>query len=150
MRHFILAACFLFLLASCGKIEDPVFNSIDNIKIIKPGIGTTTMTFDVHYFNPNNSKAKLKEAAGEAWLDSNYVGHFYVDTMINVPAKSDFSIPVKLNVDMKFFLRYSLAGFKNEETLVTIKGKAKVGKGGIYKKISLDHEGRYNLAQMIK
>lgn len=150
MRHFLFAVCFLLLLASCRKIEDPVFNSIGNIKVNKLGIGTTTMTFDVHYFNPNKSKAILKEAEGEAWLDSNYVGHFYVDTMINVPAKSDFTIPVKLNVDMKFFLRYSLSGLKNEEALVTIKGKAKVGKGGIYKKISLDHEGRYNLAQMIK
>jgi LEA14-like dessication related protein len=116
----------------------------------KLGIGTTVMSFDVQYFNPNKSRAKLKEAEGEAWLDSNYVGHFHVDTMVNIPAKSDFTVPVKLDVDMKFFLKYSLTGFRNEEVLVTVNGTAKVGKAGIYKRIPLHYEHKQNLAQLIK
>ena len=104
----------------------------------------------MQYFNPNNRKATLKEADGEAWLDSSYIGHFHVDTVVNIPARSNFTIPVKLDVDMKYLVQYSLFGFKNQEVLVTVKGKAKVGKGGIYKNIALQYEGRRNLAELIK
>jgi LEA14-like dessication related protein len=109
------------------------------------------MIFDVEYFNPNNTRgAKLKEAQGEAWLDSNYLGHFYVDTLIDIPPRSNFTIPVKLDVDMKYFLRFSMGGFKNEEVLVRVKGNAKVGKGGIYKKFPISYEGKQNLAELFK
>jgi len=151
MRYVIFPfGFFLLLLASCGKIEDPVFNYIENVKVNRLGLGTSLMTFDMQYFNPNNRKAKLKEADGEAWLDSSYVGHFYVDTIVNIPAKAIFTVPVKLNVDMKYLLKYSLFGFKKEEVLVRVKGNAKVGKGGIYKKIPLQYEGKQNLAELIR
>ena len=131
-------------------MKEPVFNHIDNVRLNKLGLGTSVMTFDMQYFNPNNKKGTLKEAEGEAWLDSSYVGHFYVDTTVNIPALSNFTVPVKLNVDMKYLLKYSLFGFKNEEILVTVKGNAIVGKAGIYKKIPLQYEGRQNLAELIK
>lgn len=151
MRYpIILSILFLFLLSSCRKIQDPVFNSIENIRVGKLGFGTSLMTFDVHYFNPNNSRASMKEAEGEAWLDSNYIGHFHVDTMVSIPARSNFTVPVKLDVDMKYLLMYSLSGLKNEEVLVTVKGKAKVGKAGIYKNIAINYEGNQNLAQLVK
>jgi LEA14-like dessication related protein len=151
MRYFFPAAIsFLVFLSSCGKMEEPVFNYIDNVKLSRPGFNKSLVTFNMQCFNPNNSKAKLKEAEGEAWLDSNYLGHFYVDTMVNIPAKSNFTVPVKLDVDMKKMLVYSLTGFKNEDVLVTVKGKAKVGKGGFYKKIPISYEGKQNLGTLIK
>ena len=59
-------------------------------------------------------------------------------------------MPVRLNADMNFLLKYSLFGFKKEDVLVNVKGTAKVGKGGIYKKIPLHYEGKQNLAGLIK
>jgi hypothetical protein len=150
--RFAIVLCGLFsiLLASCGKMEEPVFNYIDNFKLGTLGLNKSIMTFDVQYFNPNKRGAKLKDAEGEAWLDSTYLGHFRVDTIVDIPATSNFTIPVKLDVDMKYLLKYSLFGFKNEEVLVTVKGKARVGKAGIYKSIPLQYEGRQNLAQLIR
>ncbi|HLG40904.1 MAG TPA: LEA type 2 family protein, partial [Chitinophagaceae bacterium] len=145
MRYFLFVAIsFVVFLSSCGKMEEPVFNYIDNVKLTKPGFSKSLVTFDMQCFNPNDSKARLKEAKGEAWLDSSYLGRFYVDTLINIPAKSNFTIPVKLDVDMKQMLFYSLTGFKNEDVLLTVKGNARVGKGGFYKKIPLSYAGKQN------
>ena len=146
----VLCGFFLLLLTSCGKMEEPVFNHIENVRVNKLGLSSSIMSFDMQYFNPNNRKATLKEADGEAWLDSSYIGHFRVDTIVNIPARSNFTIPVKLEVDMKYLVQYSLYGFKKQEVLVTIKGKARVGKGGMYKSIPLQYEGRRNLAELIK
>jgi hypothetical protein len=149
-RLIIITPIFCLLFVSCKKIKDPVFNRITNVKIGKLGLGSSQVGFDVEYFNPNNKGGKLKEASGDAWLDSNYLGHFHVDSLIDIPANANFLIPVKLDVDMKYMLKYSLTGFKNEDVLVMVKGTAKVGKGGIYKNFPINYEGRQNLALLVK
>jgi hypothetical protein len=118
--------------------------------MIKPGLATSSISFDVEYFNPNKKGGKLKEAEGEAWLDSNYLGHFRVDTLIDIPGNANFIIPVRLDVDMKYFVKYSMTGFKNEDILVTIKGKARVGRGGVYKRFPINYEGKQNLGELMK
>ena len=124
----IFAGLFVLLLSSCAKLEEPVFNHIDNLKAGTLGLKSSLMTFDMHYYNPNNRKARLKSAEGEAWVDSSYIGHFHIDTTVDIPAKANFILPVKLDVDMKYLLNYSLFGFKNEEVLVRVKGKPRWGK----------------------
>lgn len=149
MRYpLFLAGLILVLFSSCGEMKVPVFNGIENLQINRLGGGKSRLTLDMGYFNPNNSGARLKSAEGDAWLDSTYLGHFYVDTSINIPANSNFLIPVKLDVEMKNLLRHSLAAMMSEELLVTIKGKAKVGKSGFYKKIPIDYEGKQNLSEV--
>jgi LEA14-like dessication related protein len=151
MRYLIIVTIFsLFLLSSCGKMEEPVFKSIDNVQVNMLGLRSSRMTFDMQCFNPNKTRASLKEAEGEAWLDSSYLGHFHVDTVVSIPSNSNFTVPVKLDVDMKYLLKYSLFGLKNEEVLLTVKGNARVGKGGIYKKFPLNYEGKQNFAELIK
>ena len=148
--QIILAGIFLLILASCGKMEQPVFQHIENVKLGTLGLKSSLMTFDMHYFNPNKRGGKLKEAEGDAWVDSSFVGHFRVDTLVVIPGKSNFVVPVKLDLDMKYLLKYTLTGFKNEDVLLTVKGTAKAGKGAIYKNIDINYEGKQNLAQMIK
>jgi LEA14-like dessication related protein len=147
----IIAIIFLFSgLYSCRNLKEPVFNGIENVQIKKLGMNGSLMTLDLRYFNPNNINARLKEAEGDAWMDSTYLGHFYVDTTVDIRANSDFLIPVKLDVDMKFILQNTLAAFLNEEVLIRIKGKAKLGKKAIYKKYPLSYTGKQNLAELLK
>ena len=125
--HLIIAGLLLLVLSSCKKLKDPVFNRIQNIRVNNMSKGVSNMTLEMAWFNPNNITARLKQADGEAWMDSTYLGHFYVDSSMTIPAKSDFIVPVKLAVEMKHLVKHSLAAFLNEEVLITIKGKAKVG-----------------------
>jgi LEA14-like dessication related protein len=147
----ISAIIFLLLsLCSCRNLKEPVFKGIENVQMKTIGMNGSLMTLDLKYFNPNNINARMKNAEGDAWLDSTYLGHFYVDTTVDIRANSDFLIPVKLNVDMKFILQNSLASFLNEQVLIRIKGKAKLGKGGIYKKYPLSYEGKQNIKELLK
>jgi len=151
MRYYLfVAGFFLLAFSSCKKLKDPVFNYIQNVKVNNLRKGVSTMTLEMAWFNPNNITARLKEADGEAWMDSTYLGHFYVDSAMTIPANSNFIVPVKLEVEMKQILKHSLAAFLNDEVLITVKGKAKVGKSGIYKKIPLHYEGKQNLQELFK
>lgn len=116
----------------------------------KIGFGSSLVNLDMRYFNPNSFSAKLKNAEGDAWIDSSFLGHFIVDSSITVAPKTEFLVPVKLKMDMKSLLIYSLNGFKEKEVLVRIKGKVKAGRSGFFKTIPIDYSGKQNLEELFK
>ena len=145
---FVLATIVLF--GSCGKMKDPVFKGIENVKLNEVGMAESTVTLDIRYLNPNNFNGLLKQAEGDAWMDSTYLGHFTVDSSVHIPANSEFLIPVKMAVDMKKMLRHSFAALLNEKVLLRISGQAKAGKSGFYKNFSLDYQGMQNLRELFR
>ena len=150
MKKLFFLPVLLILLASCGKMKDPVFKGIENLKVNELGMGGSMVTLDIRYLNPNNFNGRLKEAEGDAWMDSTFLGHFTVDSSVHVPANSEFLVPVKLAVDMNQILKHSLAAFLNEVVMLKITGNAKAGKQGLYKNFSLNYEGRQNLRELFK
>jgi LEA14-like dessication related protein len=147
----IITTIFLLSgLSSCRQLKDPILNGIENVRVNQLGLKGSLITLDLKYFNPNKINARLKEAVGDAWVDSSFLGHFRIDTLVNIPGHSDFTIPVKLHVDMKDMLKHSLITFRKEQVLITIKGKAKLGKSGIFKNYPLSYQGNQNLLQLFK
>ncbi len=82
-------------------------------------------------------------------MDDNYLGEFNLDTLISVPAKADFIVPVNLKVDMKKLLQNSFIAFLSDSVTFTIDGQAKVGKGGIFKKYPITYKGKQSLKELI-
>ena len=150
MKNLFFALVLIILLASCGKMEDPVFKGIENVKVNEVGIAESTVTLDIRCLNPNNFQGRLKQAEGDAWMDSTYLGHFIVDSTVYIPANSEFLVPVKMAVDMKKILKHSIAAFLNEDVLLKITGKARAGKSGFYRNFSLNYQGKQNLREIFK
>lgn len=150
MKRIFFAVLVLSILASCGSMKDPVFKGIENVKMDGLGINASSVTLDIRYFNPNGFKGQLKQAEGDAWIDSIYLGRFMVDTTVQIPANSDFLVPVKLAVDMKQLLKHSFASFLKEDVLLKITGKARAGKSGFYRNFSLNYLGKQNLQQLFR
>jgi LEA14-like dessication related protein len=150
LNRVVVTIFIVLLLSSCSKFKEPLFNNIQNVELVKPGLDRSLMVFEMECFNPNNLKVKLIKAEGDAWLDSTYLGHFVVDTSVNIPANSIFLIPVKLDLEMKNMLKLSLSSFLNDEVLLSIRGRAKLGKSGFYKRYPLNYEGKKNLRALFK
>ena len=150
MKQLLFIFFLVSTLASCRNMKDPVFKGIENVKMDKLNFNEPGVTLDMRYHNPNNFKGLLKQAEGDAWMDSTYLGHFIVDTTVNIPANSEFTVPVKLAVDMKQLLKHSLVAFLNEEVTIKITGKAKAGKNGLYRNFSLNYQGKQNLRDLFK
>lgn len=150
MKNLLLALFVVSGLVSCRDMKDPVFKNIENVKGDRLNFSNSSVTLDMRYFNPNNFKGQLKQAEGDAWMDSTYLGHFMVDSLVNIPANSDFLVPVKLLVDMKQILKHSLTALLNEEVNIRISGRAKAGKGGIFRNFNLNYQGKQNLRELFK
>lgn len=154
MRFRILLSLFYFtsafFLLSCGQVKEPDFKKIENIRVSKMGLRESSLTLDLCYFNPNNIRIKLKSAEGDAWIENNFIGHFIIDSLIQIPANGDFRLPVKLKVDMSKVLKNSLIALLAKETIIKVEGKARVGKGFVYINYPIRYEGKQKLGELLR
>jgi len=148
-RNFFFLGVIL-VMASCKSMKDPEFKGIENVKVSEVGTTGSTVTLDIRYHNPNNFNGKLKQAEGDAWMDSTYLGHFVADSSVHIPANGEFLVPVRLLMDMKQIFKNSLAALLNEQVMLRITGSARAGRSGFYKNFSLNYQGKQNLRQMFK
>lgn len=146
----VISQLFLLTLISCGSLKEPDFKGMENVRVSRFGVNESTLNLDLHYFNPNKSKLKLKKAEGDAWLDDNLLGHFSIDTLIQIPANADFRMPVVLEMNMKKLLKNSAALLLKSEVVLRVEGKAKVGKGGIYINYPIRYEGKQRTDSLMK
>lgn len=146
-KRIFAAALLLVILSSCGKMKAPEFRGIDNVQMKEINLGSNTVNLYLRYFNPNSFNGKLKWAEGEAWIDSNYLGSFVVDSSFSVPARQEFIVPVKLKISMKNMLTVAapLLSEKRTEVWLRVEGKAKAGRGGIYKTLPLKYAGKQSI-----
>lgn len=151
-RYFYLFCLIIsgLYLPSCNSFKSPDFKRIGNINLDKLGVKESTLSLNLYYFNPNNSKLKLKEVQGDAWMDGNFLGRFFMDSLIHIPAKDSFYLPVKLKVDMGKLLKNSFAAFLSNGVLLKVKGIAKVGKGFVFINYPINYEGKQNIAALLK
>ena len=147
---FVFCLFPVIFFVSCASMQEPEYRGLENVRVSKLGFGRSTISFDIHYFNPNNSRLKLKKAKGDVWVENNYLGKFSIDTLIHIPANGDFTLPAKLEVDMKKIMENSLVAFLAKEVTIKVEGKAKVGKGFIYINYPLHYEGKHKLGELIK
>ncbi len=123
---------------------------IENVRFDRLGLNQSSLTLTLHYFNPNKNRLKLKRAEGDAWLDGNPLGHFSMDTLIHIPARSDFSLPVKMSMDMNHFVENMSIAFSGKEVILKIDGMARAGKGIIFINYPIQYEGKQKLGDLMK
>lgn len=123
---------------------------IENVQVSRLGLKESSLTLTLHYFNPNNKRLKLKKAEGDAWVDGNPLGHFTMDTLIHIPARADFRLPVKMRMDMAHFVENMSIAFLGKEITLKIDGVARVGKGIIYINHPIHYEGKQKLGGLLK
>ncbi|MFI5133602.1 MAG: hypothetical protein ACHQEB_04660 [Chitinophagales bacterium] len=150
LSHGFLISYIITGLLSCRSIKEPIYKGIDNLQLKSLALNQSTLSLNMNYFNPNKSGIKLKEAEGDAWMDSTYLGHFHMDTLIQIYGNTAFSIPVKLDVDMKNAVKNVLNAIFSPEIVLKIDGKAKIGKAGVFVRYPIRYEGKQNIAEMIK
>ena len=134
----LVAACF-----SCKKPQGFEYRDTRNFKIDKLGFDKTTVSMELVYFNPNNFGVNLKHVDCDVYVNHNYVGKYLLDTMMHIPRKAEFSIPSRMEVDMRNIYKNALNTLLSNDVLVEVKGNTRVGKAGIFITVPFNYEGRH-------
>lgn len=145
---FIISICTL--LPSCMRYEDISFKGIENLKMGKIGMNETTMEMDLIFNNPNGMGATLNNAQGKAWIQDIHVGDFLLNQDVKIPAKSNFSVPVRMSVNVKDLIKNSLTLMLKDSVNIKVDGDAKLSKGSIMKSFPLKYNGKKSTDELLK
>jgi LEA14-like dessication related protein len=139
-----------FFAGSCGKLREPEFKGLEDLRTNKLGLKNSTLSLRLRYFNPNNTSLKLKNADGKVWIDGNFLGTFFIDSSVQILPRAEFRLPVEIDLEMKNILKNSITAFLKNEVTLKIIGLARVGKAGIFINYPVNYEGKQFLNELVK
>jgi hypothetical protein len=145
MRVTALLAFCILLLVACKKPQGFDYRDLRNFKVTNFGFEKSTVSMDLVYFNPNGFGVDLRKVDCDIYVDNNYVGKFMLDTLMRIQKRSEFTLPARMDVDMKNIFKNSLNVLFSREILVAAKGNTRVGKGGVFITVPFNYEGRHKV-----
>jgi len=143
----VLLFSLLIAIVSCVPKEQVVLKDIKNIEIKTGLTGEPVLKGEAIFNNPNKIKMTLKEINIEVFMDGKKAAHSDQKMDTKVPAKSDFSVPLEVKVNLQEIgLLNTLFGFlsgKSHE--VRFVGFVRVKVHGVLVKIPVDHKSDLKL-----
>lgn len=91
----LLTICATFL--NCSVNEKPEFVSVENIEVLESNSKYVTITANALFINPNDIGGKLKTDEIKVFINNNEMASISTENF-NVPAKKEFTIPLKANI----------------------------------------------------
>ncbi len=145
LKHLPTLLIFLFLtnlLTSCSVPKELEYRDFKNLTIEKMGFSSSAIKMDLIYYNPNNFGLELNRMDLDIFINNNYLGETSQDYQISIPRREEFSIPIKIDVDMKNLLKNGFTTFLNNEVTIKVTGTIKVGKLNVFKSFPVNYEGK--------
>ncbi|MFD1614269.1 LEA type 2 family protein [Gelatiniphilus marinus] len=97
MKPLIILSTILFVFFGCSVKEKPLFLNVENIKVVESTSKHITLTADALFLNPNDIGGELKTNEIKVFVNDNKMASVSTKSF-NVPAKKEFSIPLKANI----------------------------------------------------
>lgn len=138
-------ALLLTLIAGCKQPQIPEYQAFENFKISKFGLSESVVSADLKYYNPNDFALKLKHADLDLSVNDRHVGHSVLDTLVTIPSRDTFYLPLKMKVDMKQLFTNALSLLINNEIDVKVNGNIKLGKSGVYFNMPVNYSGKQTI-----
>jgi LEA14-like dessication related protein len=126
-------------MTSCRAPKDLEFREFNNVNLDKIGFSASSLSVNLVYYNPNNFQMELNRTELDIYVDSIYLGHSSQDLQVAIPKRDIFSIPLKIDLDMKNLFKNGLTTLFNKEVAIRAVGNVKVGKAGVYKNFKVDY-----------
>jgi LEA14-like dessication related protein len=142
---FFLLLMILFM-TSCREPKDLVFRDFQNLSIENVGLSSANLKVDLLYYNPNNFGLELKRTDIDIYINNNLLGHSSQDLQVAIPKRDVFTLPLKIDLDMKNLLKNGIISLLDKKVNVRLLGKVKVGKAGVFKIFNVDYQTEQNFS----
>ncbi|MEO6136631.1 MAG: LEA type 2 family protein [Ginsengibacter sp.] len=130
------------VLLSCSSPKALEYKTYHNFSIQSLGFTNTSISLDLEYYNPNNFGMRLKNTDLDIFVNGNLLGHSVTDSLISIPRKGTFLVPVKFNVDMQNAFKNAWNTIVGKEVLIRLSGKVKVGKGNVFMSFPVEYASK--------
>lgn len=127
----ILLTFTLALLPYTDLFREPEFIDARNFRLASLGLKESRVRTDLFYYNPNNFGLNLRSADLDVFINNKFAGKSLLDTLVHIPARDTFFVPVTVKVDMKNVFPNALALLMQDSAELKVVGKVKVAKGPV-------------------
>lgn len=131
--------------AACSKPEPPQYVGIDDMKVLSIGLAESMIGLNIKMYNPNRSRMQLKSANMEIFVNNQLLGTTLLDSLIQIPKRDTFAVPVKVTVKTLSSATKLLQSLSDTSVVLRVAGTARLGKGGIFVNYPLAYEGRQTI-----
>ncbi len=148
MRKIIILSTISLIILSCKVKEKPEFLYVKNIEVEKSSSKYLTLTADAFFVNPNDIGGELKTDEIKVFVNSNEMATVSTESF-KVPAKKEFSIPLKANIlTDSLFSDQSIGGLLS--SLLTQKIKVQYKGDIVYKTLGFSFTYTIDETQEVK
>ncbi len=130
------------LIVSCSAPKALEYKTYHNFSIQQLGFNNSSIALDLEYYNPNNFGLQLKNTDLDIFINGARFGHSSSDTLINIPRRTTFILPIKFDLDMQNIFKNALNTLLGKEVTVKLTGKLRVGKGNVFMSFPLNYESK--------
>lgn len=139
-----IVGIFLVVLVfmSCSSPKALEYREYHNFSVEKLGYSNSTIKLDLVYFNPNNFRMQLRNTDLDIFINGKLFGHSSTDTLIPIPKRDTFSLPVMFDVNMQSLYQNALNALLGREVIVKVSGKVKIGKANVFMYFPVNYESK--------
>jgi len=147
-RKFLFFHClaFVIIFSACNKPQSLEYRDVRNIQIKSLGFNKSALSMDLVYFNPNQFGVDLRKVSCDVFVDDHYLGKFQLDTLIHIQRRSEFALPSHIDIEMKGVYKNLYSVLFNKEIKVNVKGKARIGKAGVFINMPFNYSGKHTFS----
>jgi LEA14-like dessication related protein len=139
-KHKLLYSELIMTNLACSSPKALEYKTYHNFSVQKLGFNSSTIKLDLEYYNPNNFGMQLKNSDLDIFIDGNLLGHSSFDTLIRIPRRDTFFLPIKFDVDMQNIFKNAWSTLTGKEVLIRLTGKLKVGKANVFMSLPVNYE----------
>ncbi len=85
---------------------------------------------------------QLRNTNLDIFINGKLFGHSSTDTLIEIPKRDTFTLPVKFDVNMQSLYQNALNTLLGKEVLIKVTGKVKVGKANVFMYFPINYESK--------
>lgn len=145
MRSKLSIVCLIFVLTACLPKNDIQLRDVKNFSLAMGA--SQAISGEAVFFNPNSSRMKLRQVKIDVFLDGEKSAFVDQDTKVVAKPKSDFTIPVTLQLKEGIRIQdLLLSALRGKKYQVRYLGHLKVSVNGVPMRIPIDHTEELKLA----
>ena len=145
-QSYFYISFLILALMSCSAPKGLVYTNYKNLEIERFGFSNSQVKLDLEYFNPNNFGLQVKRTELDIFINNNFLGHSFSDTLINIPRKDTFLLPIKFDVDMQNVFKNAFNSLAGNEISIKVTGRLKLGKANVFMSMPVNYEGKYKFS----
>ena len=82
----------------------------------------------------------------DVFINDKLLGHTLLDTLIQIPRRNTFTLPISVDVDMKNAFQNSFMTLFGKEVTVKATGRLKIGKANVFMSMPVNYEGKHTFS----